>query len=888
MGSRLGGAMPGVRWYRRGGWALALALAMAGLQLFTGLVDSLDQKLLDAATTRASRQPLSEIAIVAIDEASLAAIGPWPWPRDVYAQLIDRLAAAGARTIVLASEFESPQSDRGLVYLRQIRSMLVTAPPEAQALSAFITRTVNEAEAALDTDRRFASSIQRAGNVLLAARMQVGMVGDPAAVRLPASMNRSAMGQPVEALLPAQGLVPPLESLGQVAAGVGHMATVADADGVVRKAPLLLQADGAAVPALGLLAAAHSLHLGASGVRWLPAQGVQMGSMVVPTDRSALLRTQPYPLAEGGAAFRVWSFNEVLLGKVSPTQINNRIVLVGVTAAGLFPPAAAPGGTTLAPVQFLAEQVSSIRQGHIYTDPAWSPGLAWAGLVAATLFLAFAAPMLGTAGGAVASLALAAGLLVLEWVWLQQAGQWLHLVLPACMLLAGGLLCAVQAARAPRAVHGAAAADTEADRMMGLALQGQGQLDMAFERLRRVRAGPQAQSDLLNLAHEFEQKHRYERAVAVYEHILRQNRSHPEARNRRKRARHLAQVAEKAGAPLSESGPAAASMHPSVLGRYRIEKELGRGAMGVVYQGRDPKIGRVVAIKALALGQEFDGAALVDARERFFREAESAGRLQHQNIVTIYDAGEDQGLAWIAMELLKGQDLSAATRPEHLLPVPQVVAIAAQVADALDYAHQQNVVHRDIKPANIMFDLQTGSVKVSDFGIARITDSSKTRTGLVLGTPSFMSPEQLAGHRVDGRCDLYALGVTLFQLLTGSLPLRGDSMSQLMHNIAHVPAPDVRTLRPEIPQALAQVVAQALRKNPQDRYQTGRQFAAALRGVHATLDGGMNAMGGQSAQALDYDARNVPQEHNMPDFQETVMDIPVARVPASNPGKGTP
>jgi serine/threonine-protein kinase len=306
--------------------------------------------------------------------------------------------------------------------------------------------------------------------------------------------------------------------------------------------------------------------------------------------------------------------------------------------------------------------------------------------------------------------------------------------------------------------------------------------------------------------------------------------------------------------------------------------------MGVVYQGRDPKIGRVVAIKALALGQEFDGAALVDARARFFREAESAGRLQHQNIVTIYDAGDEHGLAWIAMELLKGQDLTGFTRADHLLPLAQVVSIVAAVADALDYAHRQNVVHRDIKPANIMFDAATGAVKVSDFGIARITDSSKTRTGLVLGTPSFMAPEQLAGHKVDGRCDLYALGVTLFQLLTASLPLRGASMSELMHNIARTPAPDVRTLRPDVPPELARIVALALRKNPQERYQTGRQLATDLRNV----ENGMRA-GSADAPAnhsLVYDARSDLNEHKMADFQETVMDDPVQRASDSAMGPG--
>jgi eukaryotic-like serine/threonine-protein kinase len=250
--------------------------------------------------------------------------------------------------------------------------------------------------------------------------------------------------------------------------------------------------------------------------------------------------------------------------------------------------------------------------------------------------------------------------------------------------------------------------------------------------------------------------------------------------------------------------------------------------MGVVYLGKDPKIGRVVAIKTMALSQEFAGEELTDARERFFREAETAGRLQHQNIVTIFDAGEEHDLAYIAMEFLKGRDLAEHCKPDNLLPVPVVARIVARVAEALAYAHRQMVVHRDIKPANIMYERESDTVKVTDFGIARITDSSKTKTGLVLGTPSFMSPEQLAGKKVDGRSDLYSLGVMLFQMLTGVLPFRGDSMAELMFKIANEEAPDIRVVRPDASAELARIVAMMLVKRPELRYQDGDKLAADL------------------------------------------------------------
>ncbi|HSC81013.1 MAG TPA: serine/threonine-protein kinase, partial [Chitinolyticbacter sp.] len=272
-----------------------------------------------------------------------------------------------------------------------------------------------------------------------------------------------------------------------------------------------------------------------------------------------------------------------------------------------------------------------------------------------------------------------------------------------------------------------------------------------------------------------------------------------------------------------------------MLGRYQVEKELGKGAMGVVYMGRDPKIGRVVAIKTMALSQEFEPDMLGEARERFFREAETAGRLSHPNIVSIFDAGEEHDLAFIAMEFLKGQDLTAQTRPDQLLPLIDAVAIVRQVAEALDYAHKNGVIHRDIKPANIMYEPESKTVKVTDFGIARITDSSKTRTGMVLGTPSYMSPEQLSGKKIDGRSDLFALGVMLYQLSTGHLPFTGESMAELMFRIANESPADPRTLNPRLPGMLAAIVMKALQKKAEDRFQSGAHFAAACTKLEAGL-----------------------------------------------------
>ena len=268
---------------------------------------------------------------------------------------------------------------------------------------------------------------------------------------------------------------------------------------------------------------------------------------------------------------------------------------------------------------------------------------------------------------------------------------------------------------------------------------------------------------------------------------------------------------------------------PERLGRYRIIHELGKGAMGVVYRALDPRINREVALKAIPLAAEFEGKELEEARTKFFREAEMAGRLSHPHIVTIHDAGEDHGTAYIAMELLRGRHLVEYADPAHLLPVQVSLELVACLADALHYAHGQHVVHRDIKPANVMFDAASAELKITDFGIARLTDSSRTRTGVVLGTPSFMSPEQLQGRAVTGSSDLFSLAITACQLLTGQLPFRADSMPALMIKIAHEPHPPIRVLRPGLPAGLDALFDRALAKNPADRIESGAAFATALR-----------------------------------------------------------
>jgi Protein kinase domain len=335
---------------------------------------------------------------------------------------------------------------------------------------------------------------------------------------------------------------------------------------------------------------------------------------------------------------------------------------------------------------------------------------------------------------------------------------------------------------------------------------------------------------LERIALAFERGHLQAQARDVYEHMADIDPSWRNVKLRLMRARGLAQNA-KANQWGTVPPQPEHQGRAKQLGKYLIEQQIGRGAMGAVYAGYDPATGRRLALKTMALAKEFSGADLMDARARFLREAEMAGRLDHPDIVRVIDAGEVQGLAFIAMELIEGHELSEHVDMGKLLPWPDLVRIMVRVAEALAYAHSRGVTHRDIKPANIMFDMPNNMVKLMDFGVARVADAARTRTGVVLGTPSFMSPEQLAGQTIDGRSDVYSLGVSLFQLLTGRLPHAHDSMAALMRAVANDPAPHVCDIRADLPRSLGDVVELALQKHPNTRYANAQQMADDLRAV---------------------------------------------------------
>ena len=836
-------------------WFLGLLIALAFLfSAHSDLLQSLERKAYDLGVQASSRTPSDQIAVIAIDEQSIANLGRWPWPRDIHARMTDILSAAEAKVVGNTVLFLEPQRDPGLTHIDHLlqfyasSSLKTTADPALQAEAASLETLLRDAEQKLNTDRTLAESLEKSKNVLLAMLFQLGEPRGKPDQPLPDYVQKNSLTNVKDRIgaeaagdlpLPAVAAASPIAAVGKHAAAIGHLNTQADIDGSIRTEPLVVRYYDQYLPSLSVMLAAKSLNLEPQDIRVSLGQGISLGNLKIATDPALRMHTFFYQDSGSKPAFQADSFYDVYSGKIPAAKYRGKIVLIGATAAGIGASQVTPISPSMAPVLTLAHSVSSILKEDFYVSPGWSFWAETGVFFGIALYLILLLPRLKAGMGAILTALLLVSLLATHFLMMITQAMWLQLMAPAALLLTGHLLLTTK--RYLLTEQGKTRSDAESaesNRMLGLAFQGQGQLDIAFEKFRKCPLDDSLMDVLYNLGLDFERKRQFNKAESVFRYMTDFNPKFRDLELRLKRSGQMSETVMLGGggggrtntsALISDDG----TVEKPMLGRYQVEKELGKGAMGVVYLGKDPKIGRVVAIKTMALAQEFDEDELVEVKERFFREAETAGRLNHPNIVTIYDAGEEHDLAYISMEFLKGQDLLPYTKPGNLLPPQTVFSIVARVADALDYAHAQHVVHRDVKPANIMYEPESDSVKVTDFGIARITDSSKTKTGMVLGTPSYMSPEQLAGRKIEGSSDLFSLGVTLYQMLTGQQPFQGDSMAQLMYKIANEPHPGILTIDPSLPPCASAIIDKILQKQPEQRFHTGAEFARAIRACAA-------------------------------------------------------
>ena len=499
-----------------------------------------------------------------------------------------------------------------------------------------------------------------------------------------------------------------------------------------------------------------------------------------------------------------------------------------MTADGISQHYNTPTGSNVSGLEIEAIAIENIINGKYISRPTWVFLLEILALLYFGFFLLFVIPRVTPRIGV-----MILGVFLLTWIGaslllIVSNGIWMKILAPVFLSFIGFAVVNRRRYLAEKQNE-----NVELNKSLGLALQGQGMLDMAFEKFLKCPVEDKAIQKLLyNLALDFERKRMTNKALAVYRHILKAG-SFKDVNERVQKLISLentlamtAAAAKKETALLLQNG----ATKPT-LGRYEILQELGQGAMGIVYLGKDPSINREVAVKTVNYAY-IPADELSDVKARFFREAEAAGKLSHPNIVTIYDMGEDHDMAYIAMELLKGKDLTHYCQKAKLLSLKRVLSIVGAVAEALRYAHSQEVVHRDIKPANIIL-LENNQVKVADFGIARVISSSKTQTGIIFGTPNYMSPEQVAGKKVDGRSDLFSLGVVFYELLTGVRPFKGDSLTALLYAVSNTEFVPIGEFAPKTPPCCIEIADRLLSKAITKRYQSASQV---IKDIHSCLD----------------------------------------------------
>lgn len=573
--------------------------------------------------------------------------------------------------------------------------------------------------------------------------------------------------------------VPANHRFADVAAKSGILELTPDSDGVLRQLRLWHLQGGIMTPSLPLSVALHGRDYIAD-------------SRISNAD-SAIYLTNYHPLPRISA-------EDVLERDFDGGRLAGRTVFVDAEPALVAATAQLPSGQFVTHSEIIASALGNIENRQIVISPTWVRALEWSIpallAVVAVMFLIGRKrkDILILVGGVVL------GLIVLEALFLLIGRMRLDLGRPVLLILGSGLLSWWLAGGDKKAAVNAL--------KRGNDFLAAGRLEPAFAEFRRCEPTETLANAMYKLSLAFEEQSKPERAEAVLQWL---KRTHSGTSTQ---------------SPFSLQSTLGKSRR---LGRYVIEKKIGKGAMGAVYLARDPRINRPVALKVIPIEKEFEDEELEEARLRFFREAESAGRLTHPNIITVYDCGEDKHLAYIAMEYLQGISLTEFTDQKKLLAPNKALELCARVADALDYAHNQGVIHRDIKPANLLYSLRNDTLKISDFGVARLTDNNRTKTGIVLGTPMYMSPEQLNAEDLTGHSDLFSLGVTLYELLVGEVPFKASNIAVLMTKITSEDPDPVSNRRAGVPPAVDAVLFKALAKRPEERFANGGEMAIALR-----------------------------------------------------------
>ena len=815
-----------------------IALAFMGLAYYSPpFMEQAERISYDTMTRLALPEtPIDQrIFLIEIDQRSLDKLGSWPWPRDLIARMVHLVKASGAKVIGLNVPLLDEEKNAAL---REIKVLGETLSAYAvsrrdDTLAHWVQKTLTEREEKANHDLELVKAVKEAGNVVLPAKthLPAGQVQGKRSQDSLLSANLLSEKDPLPASAKARGseeLHLPFQGLDEAAVGFGHDELLRGQATEGMASPLYINWKGSPFPS-------YALRLALAYWEQVPAKAVVEGNQL-------RLRGESIPVWEGRILLKFLrgfselervSFSDVLDGQ-KRLDMRGRIALIGTNFGDARGPLRTPVSATTAEDQFNGFILDNLLNGRFVSRPAFMVFVEMGALFLFGLVGAFFFPRIGRIPRLIFTLVVVAaiagsGFLLLAW-W----EMWFRM---SYVLMGFLLICAVVSVNQFFFGLKMSVESIETNRLLGLNFQSQGLLDLALEKFRRLPLDPETKDLIYNLGLEYEQKRLINKALSVYEYVNRGGGFRdldlriPKLKEVDKSSTIGSHLRGREPSVLEEEAPEELTK----IGRYEILQVLGRGSMGLVYKALDPKINRLLAIKTIRFSDEFDEDVIQEIKERFFREAEIAGQLSHPSIVTIHDMGEDQDLTFMAMEYLEGENLEKFISKKSLLPLRKVLYVVASVADALEFAHRADVIHRDIKPANVML-LKTGGVKVTDFGIAKAISSSRTRTGVILGTPNYMSPEQIMGQKIDPRSDLFSLGVVFYQLLAGELPFQGDNLSSLLYQITQVKHPALRSFNPRIPVACEQIIDKALAKNLDERFQTAGQMAKLLRLLALKVD----------------------------------------------------
>lgn len=768
----------------------------------------------------------NKIAIVNIDEKSLQNIGPWPWPRSHLANMITILRQNGAGLIgvdLLLSEKEQNQG------LKEIRNLLDTilSSGEPSLNIPWLLENLKAIEKRLDNDTSLLETIQASGNVIFPVAGTYGKYKTELVLAEDSFIKRDIINIRADPddFIPVSQLTTPYRELAENCYGLGHINLSPRKLIQGQSHPLFINYRGHILPSMPLrLTLAYLKKKPETAI--VQDNGIRLNDAVIPTVKGEI-----YLKFKGARrSFPYYSFVDILNVKKVPAVFENKIVLIGYTAEG--------GATVRTPVdpamprvELTANIIENLLLGRYLQRPE--------NLIYAEVLILFILTVLASVVlprftflnrlGLTAVILFAVFLLSFAafMVW----DIWFKAVYICLAVFAVFFVSAVRDVAVREKSLGLTSKESiETNRMLGLSFQSQGLLDLAFEKFRKCPLDDAMKDVVYNLGLDYERKRMINKAVAVYEYITQTDANYRGLNDRIPKLKKLIgplALTRNEGKKDSKILVSNDLDTRPTVGRYEVLSELGQGAMGIVYKAKDPKINRLLAIKTIRFSDEFEEEKIREVTDRFLREAEIAGKLSHPTIVSIYDVGEDYDLTYLAMEFLEGKNLQKYCRKGALLPLRNTLSIVAQTANALHYSHSQGVIHRDIKPANIML-LKGGAVKVTDFGIAKAVSSSQTRSGVILGTPSYMSPEQINGYDIDGRSDIFSLGVVFFELLTGELPFQGKTLTNLFYQITQKKHISPRSLNPRIPLPCEQIINKALAKDPDQRFQSAGELEKYL------------------------------------------------------------